>query len=211
MKPDRDRFLTRDDFRKLLQAAKQSRNPERDYMLFCLAGNLGLRVSEAVGLRLGDFHFRGQEPFLRIRTAKQRVETLDDLPLHPTLERAAKLYLVDLGRRARLRFPGVAGKVLVRGRSSLCLFPSETSSFRPLTTRAAEKAFDAAAARAGLRPGFSFHALRHYRGVRVYAETRDVLVVKRLLRHRSLHSSFLYMHLDPETSSALNSRVGSVT
>lgn len=193
MKADRDRFLTQADFRKLLAASKRSRNPDRDHMLFCLAGNLGLRVSEVTGLRLGDFHF-GKKPFVRVRTAKQRVETLDDLPLHPLLERAVKLYLVELGKRALVRFKSLPkpGKFLARHRPDLCLFPGDRTPLGPLTTRAAEKAFKQAAKAAGLRPRVSFHALRHYRGATVYAATSDLSEVKAAMRHRSFHSSLVY-------------------
>ncbi len=39
---------------------------------------------------------------------------------------------------------------------------------------------------------YRFHALRHTFAIRVYASTKDILLVKRLLGHRSLQSTLVY-------------------
>ena len=55
MKPERSKFLSPAEFRALLAASRNAPGitTNRNYTLLCLAGNLGLRVQEAVALRVG--------------------------------------------------------------------------------------------------------------------------------------------------------------
>lgn len=52
--------------------------------------------------------------------------------------------------------------------------------------------------RAGIPPQYSFHSLRHGRGVRLWSMFQDLLLVSKGLRQRSMRSAEVYAGLDPE-------------
>ena len=64
-----------------------------------------------------------------------------------------------------------------------------------LTTRQAGRLFKLYARLAKLSPRYSVHALRHFCGLKLYAETRDIAYVQRVLRHRDIRSTMIYVHL----------------
>ena len=55
-------------------------------------------------------------------------------------------------------------------------------------------AFNNAVERAGLKD-CTFHTLRHTFAMRLYQKTRDVLLVKEALRHRSIASTLVYCRI----------------
>ena len=61
-----------------------------------------------------------------------------------------------------------------------------------LTTRQAHRRFVLWARRAGVNSGASPHTLRHTCATRTYARSRDILVVKEVLGHRSIASTLVY-------------------
>src|ERR1700746_3270426 len=58
-------YLRHDELERLLAAAKQTRNPERDYALVLVAFRHGLRVSELCALRLTDVNLEAGEIYIR--------------------------------------------------------------------------------------------------------------------------------------------------
>lgn len=66
-----------------------------------------------------------------------------------------------------------------------------------LKVRQLNTVFSTYASRAKLSAKYSWHALRHGRGVALWASTRDQVVVRDGLRQRSLDSTARYVHLDP--------------
>lgn len=63
-----------------------------------------------------------------------------------------------------------------------------------MSRRRLQKVFDQLWKRAGVK-GRGFHALRHSCETRLYAATRDLLVVQRHLRHSEPSTSRIYAHL----------------
>jgi len=63
-----------------------------------------------------------------------------------------------------------------------------------VSRRRLQQMISQAAKRAGVRPR-GLHALRHSCGTRLYALTRDLLAVRRHLRHSSARTSEIYAHL----------------
>ena len=66
-----------------------------------------------------------------------------------------------------------------------------------LRVRQLNNIFGTYVVRAKLSLKYSWHALRHGRGVALWASTRDQVVVRDGLRQRSLNSTARYVHLDP--------------
>lgn len=133
-------------------------------------GLCGLRVSEVRGLRAGNLFAGGSRLFVpTLKGGRDR-----ELSLDPTLTAA----LLEWRREA-----GCAGGPAAR------LLPSKTGGavHRVRFQAAFNRLADAA-----LGERYRFHALRHTFAMRCYAATKDLLLVQRLLGHRSYASTLVY-------------------
>lgn len=168
---DRRKFITTDEYRKLLSVSKK--NPVA-YMAFLVTGNLGLRVSELVRVRCCDI----DEKLSRIRvfTAKQRKATEDYLPL----DRALMSAIVAYARS-------------IQARGETLLFPYSTRWVQMMFDKYAGKAGIKVKGSSGVR-GRGIHCLRHFRGMSLVYAGIDPVTVKELLRHRSITSTDVYLH-----------------
>ena len=92
----RDKYMVEAQFKRLLYAARVRPhvNSVRDYALFAVAGLCGLRVGEAVGIRVSDCaKLKGTPAVLDIRTLKQRSPIIEEVVVPSTAEWALKRYL----------------------------------------------------------------------------------------------------------------------
>lgn len=196
---EREKYLSAEEFNALLIRAQTK---QRDYLLFALAGNLGLRVGEVVRLRVQDIKKNTiMIPCLKWRKQGQisgRIKKgalptfYDEIPIPDNL-------LASLRRFVGEKNEGWVFQGIRCG-----------GSISHLTERAAEKIFLRHARGAGLSPVYSFHALRHYRGAIVYSSTRDLMAVKVLLRHRSVRSSEVYSHMTDQLKKTISDQVGAI-
>jgi site-specific recombinase XerD len=74
------------------------------------------------------------------------------------------------------------------------LFEGKTKG-EPLSPSTAEKVFTAAAGRAGIRKGVSFHSLRHAFATHLLEGGTNIVVIQALLGHQSLTTTQLYTHV----------------
>ena len=99
------RHLTPGEVQKLIAATKGSRNEARDRYLLLLMFRHGLRVSEALGLKLSQVDFEGRT--LHIARLKQGLSTTH--PLHAdelrALRRAVRTALTSLPEKTIDRNP----------------------------------------------------------------------------------------------------------
>lgn len=77
-------------------------------------------------------------------------------------------------------------------------FLFESKPGRHISRSYAARIFSTFAVAAGLSPKYSFHALRHGRGMFVYSTQKDLLSVAKSLRHKTLAMAQRYADLDPE-------------
>lgn len=167
----------------------------RDWMLLFLSGNLALRVSELLHLRVSDFD--AASGLIRVTRRKKKVLTATALEVADDILSVLRQYIVE----AKLKpsdwlFPGWCGpchrnvtfkekdgdgRVLKkwRERQKLC-------SGGHLTTRRAMTIWDVALERIGLKvPGRGIHTLRHYGVTRFYSKTKDLRATQKFVEHSS--------------------------
>lgn len=184
--------LDRRGFRALLAAAKDRRrtSARRDYFLIYLAGRTGLRASELLALRVRDLHLDTDPAFVSVSTLKQRKRQIDQVLLEPRVVKRCRTYL----RRVLPKLHPIAhdGSPLFPGPQRPPLLE------RAMSIRNVDRIFAVYARRARLRPGVTFHALRHYRGWSLLTATGDVEFTRQQLRHRFLSSTQRYLGVTPE-------------
>ena len=134
----------------------------------------GLRVSEILNLKVGDFDF--EEMTLRVRRGKGRRDST--LPLNPKLT------------------PYVAPLIETLPKDHF-LFESYRRPGRPLTRQAFSLAIEAIAISIGLI-GVHPHTLRHTYGTELQKRGGDLAKTQRLMRHSNVQSTMLYVHLAVE-------------
>ncbi|MBU1179326.1 tyrosine-type recombinase/integrase [Patescibacteria group bacterium] len=136
-------------------------------LLVSLSYGAGLRVSEAVELKIKDI--LADEGVIHIKEAKGKKDRITVLP-----ERL-KLELNNL----------IAGKD-----KNDFLFESERGG--KLTTRTAQKVFENALKRAGIKKDATFHSLRHSFATHLLENGVDVRYVQELLGHANIRTTQLY-------------------
>lgn len=131
----------------------------------------GLRLGETLGLLPSDID--SQRMMIRIDQGKGRKDRY--VMLSPTLLETLRTYW-----RA---FQPV--RWLFEGRPA----------GNPLSPSTAEKVFTAAAGRAGITKGVSFHSLRHAFATHLLEDGTNIRVIQALLGHRSLTTTQVYTHV----------------
>jgi site-specific recombinase XerD len=163
-------ILSRDEVRRLLAAAGRVKTRAMLTTLYAT----GLRVSELVGLRVGDID--SQRMVLRVRQGKGRKD----------------------------RYVMLSGKLLVvlreywqAHRPTDWLFPGADPT-QPLTRRVVLRHCRVAARRAGLAKMVSPHTLRHAFATHLLEDNVDLRTIQALLGHRSIRTTALYTYVSPE-------------
>lgn len=188
-------IFTPDDLRRLLEAATELHRHQyypvqrqRYGMLFGLIAATGLRITEALDLRLGDILPGG---VLRIRETKFRKSRL--VPLHPTVQEALDRYLA-----LRRDFVGLVD----------CLFLSARG--RRLSYAVVNKAFREIIRHADIAPGRirrpRIHDLRHTFATRVLKQcgagraaiARHAVALMTYMGHSDLRYTYWYLQATPE-------------
>jgi integrase len=100
----------------------------------------------------------------------------------------------------------------IRGYMNEAMGPDQRWFFEPekrpgthISPWTAEQIFALYARKAGLPPEYSWHSLRHGRGVYLYKKTKDPKVVQNVLRHKDAKTSQLYIDLDAESKAQYSS------
>lgn len=152
-------FLDPSEMDRLLEAAKKSRNGVRDHLLILMSYRHGLRVSEAIGLKLSDLNL--EQSRLWVRRMKNGLSV--EQPIAGDELRAIKRYLRE------------------RDSTLPWLFLSERK--QPLTRYSVNKLVSAAARRAGLERVHP-HTLRHSCGFYLANRGTALRVIQDYLGHR---------------------------
>lgn len=167
----------------------------RDWMLLFLSGNLALRISELLHLRVGDVD--PASGIIRVTRRKKKTLIPTALEVADDVLTVIQQYIAEMGlkpsdwlfpggcgpchRKVALSEKGADGKIVRKWkeRQKLC-------SGGHLTTRRAGAIWDSALARLGLKvPRRGIHTLRHYGVTKFYSKTRDLRATQKFVEHSS--------------------------
>lgn len=169
-----------DEINAILDGIDSTGNDElkiRDKALFELIYSCGLRISEAVNLKVGDY--LKDEQLLSI-VGKGDIQRL--VPLGEYAEELLTLYLSQ-----------VREHLLGTSRSN-CLFLGRRG--RPLTRQAVWKRFKTYCAAAGVDA--KVHTLRHSFATHLLRGGADLRAVQELLGHSDIRTTQIYLHSESE-------------
>jgi len=183
MKTEREKFLTDVEFKKLLVVAERD---ERAFMLFWVGGVLGLRVSEAINLSRTCFKRLGAG-LVDVPTLKQKGH-----PVKP----------VAVDKQTRELFAEYLAKM---PKEQFFLFENDLNA---INRKTAHRLFKKYAKLAGLNKAYSFHALRHYRGCKMWKATKDLKFCSSQLRHSQMATTEKYVHMDEREAVKMAEKVG---
>lgn len=181
--PRRDRklprFLEEEDVRRLLEEGPADGfGALRDRALLEVLYGGGLRVSEAVGLDLGDLDLAEGAARVRGKGGKERLA-----PLGSAAARALAAYLPE--RAARLEALGRVGEE--------ALFLNKNGG--RLDVRSVRRLLRRRADAAGIRTRVTPHTLRHSFATHLLNRGADLRAVQELLGHEDLATTQIYTHV----------------
>lgn len=138
----------------------------------------GLRLSEALHLQVKDID--SQCMVVIVRCGKGNKDRHVPLP-HPTLQ-ALRTYWRSMPQPMR---------------SKTWLFPALTKSAIPIRPRGLQASLSLVCRDLGMTKRVSCHTFRHSYATHLLEKGMDLRVIQGLLGHRSLRSTFIYLHLTP--------------
>lgn len=169
-RPVREKFLpvvlSRSDIQRIIDAT----NNPKHRLLLAVAYGAGLRVSEVVGLRVGDIDV--DELAVHVKGAKGNKDRLTIFPE----KLAADIQTLIAGKAAQD-------------------FVFHSAQGGRLTTRTAQKIFEHALAGSGVKKSASFHSLRHSFATHLLENGVDLRYVQELLGHESVKTTQRYTHV----------------
>lgn len=171
--------LSRDEVKLLLGRV---RRPEARMSLIMMYA-CGLRVSEANHLRAADIDSRRM--VVHVRGGKGLKDRDVPLPRHVLTQLRA---------------------YWARCRPKPWLFPSRNPML-PLPSGSVRRCLQAARRGSGITKRVSCHTLRHSYATHLLEQGVDLRVIQGLLGHRSLRTTFVYLHLTQATMNAVQSTV----
>lgn len=175
------KFLSEDEIKRLIAAAKECSGPkgrQMTAMLELMYAN-GLRVSELVSLPENCINFDRRQVFVRGKGSKERV-----VPVAPAAIQAVFDYLEQ--RDCFIR----------EGRRSIWLFPSKSSRSGHISRDTFFKRLKELAVKAGIYPSrVTPHVLRHSFATHLLNHNADLRSVQKMLGHESINTTEIYTHI----------------
>jgi site-specific recombinase XerD len=169
-----------DDVRRLLLACADTFEGRRNRALVALLADSGLRISEALRLRIEDLNFASRT--ITVRAGKGQKDGVTFFGAETS--QAARTWL---GRRREARPED---------------FLFLDAHGRALTRHHAVRILHRLSLKAGLSRKIGPHALRHYAATSILRQTGDLELVRQVLRHESLAMALRYAHLTKPDVSA---------
>lgn len=172
----------------------------------------GLRVMEAVRLRVKDLDFARNE--IHVRDGKGERDRLTMLPrslqppLQKQIERVRKLHIGDLQRGlGEVYLPYALDRKYPNASRALAwqyFFPADKLSVDPrcgkvrrhhINVQNAQRAVKSALRSAGVRKNGSCHSFRHSFATHLLEDGYDIRTVQELLGHKDVRTTMIYTHV----------------
>lgn len=167
VQPIRDK-KTLETMKKILRS-----NNLRDYNLFILGINSGLRISDLLTLKVSDVCDSKGKIKDRIVIREKKTNKLKDFPLGEPSKKALKEYMVSLN-------PAEA------------LFASR-KGYKPITRQQAYRILNDAARAIGIKDQIGTHSLRKTFGYHAFQAGVDITRIQKLLNHSSPSVTLAYI------------------
>lgn len=168
VQPIRDK-KTLETMKKILKASNI-----RDYCLFVLGINSGLRISDLLTLQVSDVYDSGKIKD-RIVIREKKTNKLKDFPLGETSRKALKEYLATLDIS-----------------SNKALFASRKGC-KPITRQQAYRILNDAARSIGIKEQIGTHSLRKTFGYHAFQAGVDITRIQKLQNHSSPSVTLAYI------------------
>ena len=175
------KFLTQEEIKQLIQAAKAENTPagRRMCVMLELMYACGLRVSELVSLPENCINFDKKQILIRGKGSKERI-----VPVAPQAIEAVFDYL------------SYRDYFIKGGRKSMWLFPSKSSTSGHITRDTFFKHLKEIAIHAGISPQkVTPHVLRHSFATHLLNNDVDLRSVQKMLGHESINTTEIYTHI----------------
>lgn len=175
------KFLSEDEIKRLIAAAKECSGPKGRQMtaMLELMYASGLRVSELVSLPENCINFDRRQVFVRGKGGKERV-----VPVAPAAIQAVFDYLEQ------------RDCFICEGRRSIWLFPSKSSRSGHISRDTFFKRLKELAVKAGIYPSrVTPHVLRHSFATHLLNHNADLRSVQKMLGHESINTTEIYTHI----------------
>lgn len=175
------KFLSEDEIKRLIAAAKECSGPKGRQMtaMLELMYASGLRVSELVSLPENCINFDRRQVFVRGKGSKERV-----VPVAPAAIQAVFDYLEQ------------RDCFICEGRRSIWLFPSKSSRSGHISRDTFFKRLKELAVKAGIYPSrVTPHVLRHSFATHLLNHNADLRSVQKMLGHESINTTEIYTHI----------------
>lgn len=154
----------------------------RNYMIFVVGINTGLRIQDILKLKVKDF--QGDYLVLHeMKTGKRKIQKLT-----PVLQRELKKYIEGMDKQDYL-------------------FPSRQGKGKPIKRDMAYKIMREAADELDLID-IGTHTLRKTFGYQLYRKTKDITLVQKLLNHSDKSITMRYIGMDQDMMDAAMSDFG---
>ena len=163
---------TLDNIEKIKKVLKSKK--DRNFLLFILGINCGLRVSDLLQLKISDIKNKTHIELVEQKTGKMR-----RFPLNPTLTKLLNDYIKNKDENQ-------------------WLFKSQKGVNQPITRIQAYRIIKKACERAGLNEHIDTHSLRKTFGYHLYKKTKDVALLQNILNHSSPAITLRYIGINQD-------------
>ncbi len=170
--------LTDIEKKRLLKTISNTRGKKafRDFAVFTLFLNTGIRVSELVGLDIDDVNMPERRITIRVKGGHTATRFLN---IHA--RRALEPYL-----KVRRRMPVETRALFISNQECR------------LSVRQVQRSFDNWLAAAGIEKNISIHGLRHTFATSLLERTGNLALVQQSLGHRHISTTTIYAHVPSE-------------
>jgi len=182
----RDKFLTERETKLLLKMPdRRSKVGARDYAILMLFLHTGLRKAELLNLNIEDLCNDGGRRYLRVHS---KGGNIDEQPIEDNATLAAlQAYFIMWSHGSDANAP-----IFISQRNS-----SPNSGGR-LSRAMCDKLVKKYAAQAHLRKNIHPHTLRHTFASAFAAHSKDIVLTREVLRHRSIATTSIYTHAEED-------------